>query len=100
VEFLAGSYHIDQEVRMPFEGGEVLYLVGMTSTITSCCGTASPFSFIKIVGRISSWQDNRDAKGLPVSQIELVRDAALQDRLKDEIQLKHPDIERLRIEFW
>lgn len=100
VEFLAGSYQIDQEERLPAEGREVLYLLGQTTKITSCCGAANGFSFIKVVGYITRWQDSRDEKGLPVSEIETVRDEKAQSDIRDLIHRRHLDIDLLRIEFW
>lgn len=100
VEFLAGSYHIDQEERLPVDGRQVLYLLGQTSTITSCCGAASPFSFVKVVGYVNSWRDTRDEKGLPVSEVETIRGEKSQASIRDLIRRKHPDIDPLHIEFW
>lgn len=100
VEFLAGSYTIDQEVRLPFNGGEVLYLVGSTSVISSCCGTASPFNFIKVVGAVLAWQDGRDARDRPTSKVEAVRDEPAQAKLRELISSRHPGIDQMHIEFW
>lgn len=100
VEFLAGSYHIDSEERIPYEGRDVLCLLGSTSVITSCCGSANPFSFIKVVGLVKQWHRGKDGKGLPVSDVEPVRGDELQNKVRDTVHRKHPDIEKLHIEFW
>ena len=100
VEFIAGSYHIEEESRLPYDEHEVLYLVGQTSSITSCCGGVSPFSFIKVVGYVKNWQRGRDASGLPVSDVEVVRSEDIQNSIREVLHQKHRDIEKPRIEFW
>ena len=100
VEFIAGSYHIEEESRLPYAGHEVLYLVGQTSSITSCCGGASPFSFIKVVGYVKNWQRERDASGLPVSDVEVVRGEDIQNSIREALHQKHKFVEKPRIEFW
>lgn len=100
VEFLAGSYHIDAEERIPYRGGDIFCLLGSTSAITSCCGSASPFSFIKVVGLIRNWRGDRDAKGRHVSEVELVRGDAQQDAVRQIVRREHPDVDPFHIEFW
>lgn len=100
VEFLAGSYEIEQEERLPVDGREVLYLVGRTSKITSCCGAVNPFSFIKVVGYVNQWQNARGDKGMPVSDIELVRDEKAQASIRKSVHQRHQDIDLPHIEFW
>jgi len=100
VEFLAGSYEIEQEERMPVDGREVLYLVGRTSKITSCCGAVNPFSFVKVVGYIKQWQSSRSDKGMPVSDIEVVRSEKEQVSIRDLVHRRHQDIDLPHIEFW
>ncbi|MDP2663481.1 MAG: hypothetical protein Q8R28_22425 [Dehalococcoidia bacterium] len=100
VEFLAGSYQIDEEARIPYDGREVLYLLGQTGKITSCCGSANAFRFIKVVGYIANWQNERDGKGFPVSEIEVIQGDASQYEVRELIRREHPDIDALHIEFW
>src|SRR3989304_7813924 len=100
VEFIAGSYHIEEEARLPYDGHEVLYLVGQPSSITSCCGGASPFSFIKVVGYVKNWQRERDASGLPVSDVEVVRGEDIQNSIREALHQKNKFVEKPRIEFW
>ena len=83
VEFLAGSYAINSEEKIPYNGSEVFYLVGQTSTITSCCGETSPFDFIKVVGRVGRWQHKTSEKGFPVSEMEVVREEGEQRKVRD-----------------
>ena len=38
VQSIGGHYILDKEVRMPYRGEEVLYVVGTGVVDTSCCG--------------------------------------------------------------
>jgi hypothetical protein len=100
VEFLAGSYSIDSEERIPYDGGELLCLVGQTSVITSCCGVANPFSFIKVVGLVRRWHHSSDASGHPVTEVDVVRGDEAQRKARAAVHQRHPEIDLLHIEFW
>ncbi|MEW6034407.1 MAG: hypothetical protein AB1603_06105 [Chloroflexota bacterium] len=100
VEFLAGSYHIEREERLPYDGREVLYLVGQTSKITSCCGVTNPFSFIKVVGYVRRWHHGTNDKGLPLSEVDMVREEREQHRIRELIHQRHQDVDLPHIEFW
>lgn len=100
VEFLAGSYRIDAEERLPYQGGDVFCLLGSTSAITSCCGSASPFSFIKVVGLVKNWRESTDAKGRPVTEVDPVRGEPQQQAVRQLVHREHPDVAPLHIEFW
>jgi hypothetical protein len=98
VEFLCGSYWIEREERLPYQGGEVLYLVGRTSDITSCCGSCSPFSFIKVVGKVKKWKYGADERGYAISEIEPIGDEEEQRVLKGILSQHNRDVRQ--IEFW
>lgn len=96
VFFLAGSYWIEREERLPYKGEEVLYLIGRTSTITACCGSCPPFNFIKVVGKIKKWRFKEDERGYPVSQIEPITDKSEQEEIREALRVHNI----IRIEFW
>lgn len=93
---LAGYYTPQKEVRLPFDGREVLYVVGQAVVETSCCGACN-YSYVLVPGYLVKWQVEKDKQGLPVSEVELIRDKAPQDRLRKLIE----ETERVsQIEFW
>jgi hypothetical protein len=100
VEFLAGSYAINREEKVLYNGIEVFYLVGQTSTITSCCGMISPFDFIKVVGCVSRWRHETGEKGFPLSEVEAVRGESEQRKIRELVHRHHPNIDPIHIEFW
>lgn len=97
VELLCGSYYKVQEATIPFQGREVLYFVGGTTTIESCCGTTCGLQYIMVPGFVVSWQSQRNAQGLPVSQVEPVGDPQAQGQLRDLLRQKH---KVTNIDFW
>lgn len=99
VEFLAGSYCIDQEDCIPVDGREVLYLLGQTSSVITCCGDVDAFSFVKVIGFVQKWQNGRDEKGSPVSEIETIKGEPTQFKVREFIHKRHPNIDLLHIEF-
>ncbi|HCF50656.1 MAG TPA: hypothetical protein DER60_10260 [Syntrophomonas sp.] len=83
---ISGHYAHTQEVRLPFHGREVLYIVGYGEIDTSCCGTGK-FMYALVAGFIINWRGlNKD--GLVVSRVELIRDETLQTELEEIIRQK------------
>ena len=100
VEFIAGSYELDREERVQFNGKEIFYVVGRTGNVSTCCGMLSPFSFAKVIGFVQKWKHATDENGMPVSDVEPVRGESLQNSVKDFVHQTDPDIESLHIDFW
>lgn len=100
VQFLCGSYWVEREELLPYKGEDVLYLVGRTSSITACCGGCSPFSFIKVVGRVKCWHCDRDYEGNPISDIEPIRDPEEQREIRELLHRQFREINPFHIEFW
>ncbi len=100
IRFLAGTYALDREERISVNGREVFYLGGQTSAISTCCGGAGPFSFIKVVGFVNKWHCGSDEKGTPISEIEPVRGEELQTEVKGAVQKLNPDIDPFHIDFY
>lgn len=64
---IAGFYTPIKEVRLPFRGREVLYIIGKSVLESSCCGTGS-WLYATVPGYIISWQSSEE-NGRPVSEI-------------------------------
>ena len=97
VEFIAASYHLEAENKLPYAGREVLYLVGQTSPICSCCGGSPGFKFITVPGFIVSWQGKVNSEGAAISEIQPVREEKARKEigaiLQREYGISH-------IDFW
>ena len=86
VEIGIGGYYIpQQEVRLPYEGREVLYVIGQAVVESSCCGTGN-WKYSIVPGYIASWQTGRNEAGLSVSDVEPIRDDKTQINLRRLIE--------------
>ena len=72
---MAGYYTPQKEVRLKYNGREVLYIVGRAVIESSCCGIGD-WGYALVPGYIVSWQVERNEAGLPVSEVEPVSDEA------------------------
>ena len=97
VEFLAGSYEIESENRLERDDGEVLYLVGNTSQLCGCCGSCGGMAFITVPGFIKAWKTYNNERGLPVSEIEVVKDPEIKREIREMLEASYG---KINIEFW
>lgn len=81
VRFISGYYNIVEEKRLPFEGRELLCVVGIAVVGSACCGTAG-CRFLNIPGFILSWQNKMGAGNCMASEVEPVADPEAQKRIK------------------
>ena len=84
---ISGEYLLVKEVRLPFQGREILYIVGHALFDSTCCGV-SGCAYALVPGFIQEWKAIQNTSGLPVSQVEPVRSIALQADLRKLIAEK------------
>ncbi len=87
VTAIGGHYVLVQEARLPFEGREVLYLVGHAAFDTTCCG-AGGGAYALVPGIILAWKDRTNSEGLPVSLVEPILDRTIQQQIRHLVQRK------------
>ena len=85
VTAIGGHYVLVKEVRLPFEGREVLYLVGHAAFDTTCCGEGG-CAYALVPGFIVNWKGRHDQEGLAVSEVESIHDPDIQQQLQRLIQ--------------
>ena len=85
VTAIAGYYTLTEEIRLPFHGREILYLTGYVVVENSCCGNCN-LSYALVPGFIMNWKYKKNKEGLPVSQVEPIRDQAIQSEIRDLIE--------------
>lgn len=96
VTCIAGHYTPLKEIRLPFDGREVLYVVGQAAIESSCCGV-SCWGYVLVPGYVISWQTRTNEAGLPVSEVEPVSERVAQDKISQIIN----EIESIpHVEFW
>ena len=92
----AGYYTPKKEVRLKYNGREVLYIVNQTVIDSSCCNPAD-FTSALVPGYIVRWQEERNKNGIPVSIVEPIDDKQTQDKIRRFIQ----ETEHIsQTEFW
>jgi hypothetical protein len=85
VTAIGGHYVLVKEARLPFRGREVLYLIGHAAFDTVCC-SAGGCAYALVPGFIASWKSERKEDGLAVSQVEPIRDEAVQREIRRRIE--------------
>lgn len=78
---IGGHYLLVEEVRLPFAGREVLYLVGHAAFDTSCCG-AGGCAYALVPGFVLEWRGKRNREGLLVSRVEPIRERDAQQEIE------------------
>jgi hypothetical protein len=96
IEALAGYYTPRKEVRLPYEGREVLYVISRAVVDASCCGVAD-FNCALVPGYVVRWRAETNGEGLPVSEVEPVTDPVARVRVRKIIQ-ETEDVSQ--VEFW
>ena len=81
VECMAGYYTPLKEIRLKYDGREVLYVVGQAVIESSCCGIGS-FTYVLVPGYVVRWQKEKNENGLPVTEVEPVSDKVSQENLR------------------
>jgi hypothetical protein len=89
VTAIGGSYELVKEARLSFGEREVLYLVGHALFDTTCCG-AGGCAYALVPGFVVRWKHGTSGDGLAVSQVEAVRDQAVQREVERIIRQQEP----------
>ena len=82
---IGGHYVLAKEVRLPFHGREILYLVGHAAFDTSCCGPGG-CAYALVPGFVASWHCSQTEDGLAISQLEPVSHTDAQNEIRRLIE--------------
>ena len=93
---IAGYYTPQQEVRLKYNGREVLYAIGQVVLESSCCD-AHNWTYTIVPGYILNWQNRKNEVGLPVSEVEPITDREAREDITKIIQFNEGIFP---IEFW
>jgi hypothetical protein len=86
---IGGHYVVVKEARLAFTGREVLYTVGIAAFDTTCCGVGG-YAYALVPGFIVHCKDGTTEGGLAVSQVEPIRDEAVQEQVRQLIEETEP----------
>jgi len=100
IRALAGYYCPGKENILKYKDREVLYVTGNAALESSCCGSGC-WCYANVPGYVLRWQYRTNERGLPVTEIEPVRDKADQDSIKKLIRETDPQAQGVcEIYFW
>ena len=85
VTAIGGHYVLIKEARLPFQGREVLYLVGHAAFETTCCGVGG-CAYALVSGFILDWRAAMNEDGCAVSQVEPIRAEIIQHQVRRLIE--------------
>jgi len=96
VEAIAGRYVLEKELRLNFQGREVLCLIGHAAFDTACCG-AGGCGYAIVPGFVRQWKSGKTPAGEAVSEVEPVED----ETMRSEIELRLKSEEQVhQVNFW
>ena len=92
----SGYYTPQKEVRLKYNGREVLYTVSQAVIESSCCG-ASDFNSALVPGYIVRWRVGMNKDGMAVTEVEPIADENTRDDIRKIIKAaEHVS----QTEFW
>jgi len=92
----SGYYTPSKEVRLKYDGREVLYVLSQAVIDSSCCGVGE-FNSALVPGYIVKWRAETNKEGLEISEVESIAD----EKVRDDIRRIIKDTEHVtRTEFW
>jgi hypothetical protein len=87
VTAIGGHYVFGKEIRLPYEGREILYFVGYAVLDSTCCGVGGT-AYVLVAGYISQWKYKKNHNDFPVSQVVPIQARIAQKQIRNLIQKK------------
>jgi hypothetical protein len=94
IRAIGGHYVVVKELRLPFQGEEVLFFIGHGIADRTCCGFGA-FCFASVAGFVRQWKYAQNPDGRPISQVEPVTHAREQDQIKKQIKQLEPMVSQV-----
>ncbi len=93
---ISGYYVPREEQVVPYQGRQVLLVLGDVCMDTSCCGGGS-WSYVQVPGFLVRRQAEGSAGGPAVSVVDTIEDRTVRDGLFAHLTQKFPGA---RVELW
>jgi hypothetical protein len=93
---IAGYYTPEKEIRLEYNGREVLVIIGKAVVEASCCGTGN-WVYAVIPGYIVRWHSGTTKNGTPESEVEPIIDAQAREDIKKTIETSENAV---LVTFW
>jgi hypothetical protein len=92
---IGGHYVFGKEIRLPYNGREILYYVGYAVLDSTCCGVGG-CAYVLVPGFIQKWKYKKN-DDVFVSKIEPIHDFIVQREIRRMIQRKEMVYQ---VNFW
>jgi len=96
VQTLAGYYVPVEEHVLPYNGRELVYILGYACIEASCCGAAN-WSYIQVPGFLVRKHIRGEGHTPPVSEIETIQGEEDRNTIRQSLTKKYPGAQ---IEIW
>ena len=87
VTAIGGHYVFGKEIRMPYNGRQLLYLVGYAVLDSTCCG-AGGCAYVLVPGFLRQWKYKKNQEKCLISKMDPIRDPSVQKDIRRLIQKK------------
>lgn len=84
---IGGHYVFGKEIRLSYDGREILYFAGYAVLDSTCCGVGG-CAYVFVPGFIRHWKYRKNQDDCFVSRMEPIRDEAIQKDVRKLIQRK------------
>ena len=73
IQSISGTYTPGKELRLKYNGKEILCVIGTAVVDTACCGAGS-LLYATVPGYVVTWKGRQNESGLPVSKVKPIED--------------------------
>ena len=94
---IAGYYTPQQEIRLPYDGRDILYVTGQVIMEAACCNIADDWVYALVPGYIVDWQSDVNGQDEKITTVEPVRTDKEKADIRKIIQEKEGYIP---VDFW
>lgn len=85
VRSITGYYIPQKEGKLQYKNKEVLYVSGAAIVDNSCCGVGG-CGYALIPGYVVKWKNKKSEEGLPISDVEPIKDDADKEAIADLVK--------------
>ena len=85
VTAIGGHYVFGKEIRLPYNGREILYFVGYAVLDSTCCGVGG-CAYVLVAGYIRQWKYKKNHNDCPISLVQPIDDQIDQKQIRSKIQ--------------
>ena len=87
VTAIGGHYVFGKEIRLPYNGQELLYFVGYAVLDSTCCGVGG-CAYVLVPGFVRQWKYKKNQDDCFISKMNPIQDHSVQKDIRRLIQKK------------